>query len=561
MAIRCLLFAAALTSQCAAISVSTVSEVGHELELKREQTQHSHTKKPKDDNPLGGVLLGCLIWMFIPCAIWNNERIAIKQYKMQLHAERWAITIDEPAKEPIEDMNGRVVYLCGESTCSEQLKDEHFKSVTSENAIKLRRIVQMYQWVEHEHEDDEGRKSYTYSQQWSDMSHTVTRDDSKRNPPFPIPTTARQERGYRASSDAMAGNGGQCVWAEHANVKLGQYYFGDYIIRELQRWEDKKVEANDLNLKSAGASGAVMGSLSFQGEPEESDGYWYWGGKKETIGSVRVRFEELRCGPTSLCGVLTKTETGWTLVPLVRSDGAAESVTAETGLCSCCLRVKELHYDEDTEEQDFREELKSRPVELERHEKKGFKKAKTAAEFKEYQAGDDLDDLCCVGPFGSCLISVLHWIGLEEEFLGVNESSLPLARLMDKEGDAAASRHHMCRGVSCLLLVWASLMIIDPIIRLLNAHWLLTLLGGGLISVIICCCAVCFSFMTCMCVMSTAWLYYRPILAILGFAVVGLCAFCCFYYVSEAEKNKGQEVQFHNAAALFLQVRRAAQNL
>ena len=47
------------------------------------------------------------------------------------------------------------------------MKDTYYPSVTAKNCVKLRRVVEMYQWVEHEHEkekDGHKKKEYTY---WS----------------------------------------------------------------------------------------------------------------------------------------------------------------------------------------------------------------------------------------------------------------------------------------------------------------------------------------------------------------------------------------------------------
>lgn len=500
---------------------------------------------------IGGAVLGCLLWCLLPCAIWNNERIAIKQYKIQLKAERWAVHVDDPSKVPLPDMVGRTVYMSGTSTCSEKLTDKIFSKVTSEGKIKLRRVIEMKQWRETEQTDKDGnRTGYTHAEVWAD--HQLECEASGyQNPRMPFNSTKRQE-GYCASASLAAGCGDRCEEAEHKNIKLGVYYLGEFVVRELNRWEAKKLTADQL------AAGGRFGSHDgFKGEPKEDpDGWWYWGGRHSGVGAVRVRFEELVPGPTSICGNLAQTDTGYTFLPLRRADSVREGAVAEFGggLGDCCLRVKELHYDEDIDEKEFQETIKGYPMNLDNKQKKGLARSKTVTDVAASDGEDELGDLCCVGPFGSLVVQLLHWLGLEEEFLGVHEEDVSLKTMMQREGDAAANRHHMCRVASLILLILASLLIISPAIKLLNYHWMISMMGGALISLVLCCGATLLSTATCCCVMSSAWLFYRPILAVFGFAVTGACVFGIWYYIDEQQKHDAGHSGAGGAGKLFLQI-------
>jgi hypothetical protein len=512
-------------------------------------------KKEKKDNPLVGIILGLVLWCLVPVCLWNNERIAIKQYKMQFKAERWAIHIDEPERAPIKDMDGRIVYVSGVSKADETLTDAKFPQVKSEGKIKLRRHFQMYQWVEKSREEGDGdnkRTVYYWEQAWSDHQESCPNDSSgeHQNPPMPLPSSQRQKTGYRASSDAMAGSGEDCAQAAHEKVCVGSYYLGELVIRELMNWKTKDDVTAEMLQENKGA---------IKGEPMLKADWWYFGGEgSEKIGDVRVQFEELLPGPISIVGVLTETKTGWTFAPIKRPDAAGTGDNVAYEICgSCCVRVKELHYVAEGGDDEFKTDLEGRPVELTDKEKTAFRRADTAVGLKEYAIEDDFGDLCCVGPFGGVVIKLMHWLGLEEEFLAVRETKMPLDQVMDKEGGEAANRHHMARLGFFLLLVFGSYLIIAPAIKLLNYNWMVTLLGGGLISaVIICAACLCTTSAFC-CIVSTAWIVHRPFLATLGITcAVGIGVAVYFYVYTEEQKKEGHSSSASaSAEAAFLATR------
>jgi len=508
----------------------------------------------KGNSVIGGVILGLLLWWLVPVCLWNNERIAIKQYKMQLKAERYAIHIDGPEREPLEEMDGRIVYLTGTSTVSEDLADDKFKSVKCNDKIKLRRVVEMYQWIEKEHSDD-NNTWYTYDKQWRDTHQSVDHDKDKKNPCMSMESTSRGES-YRLSTACLNGSGDGCAEAKHSNVKVGAYYLGEYVIRELNNWKPKELSADMLEERTVG-----KGNERFmKGEAKlDEDGWWYFGSKND-VGDARVRFEELCPGPLTVVGVLSKTSTGWTFVPIMRADakGVGDSFCAELG-GSCCFRVKELHYDAEKLEQldeELKEDLKDRAPELTKKEKGAFHRSQTSAEVKTYNPEEDIGDLCCVGPFGGVVVMLMHWIGLEEEFLGVSEKEEELDTVMSRESSEAAHRHHMMRIAGWFLLIFASFQIISPIIRLLNFHWLATLMGGGLISLVLICLACACSSGAFCCIVSLSWIKHRPFLGSVGIALCVLTFVGMYTFMNvEEQKSRGGAPAFlhlHNYASSFM---------
>merc|ERR1719223_2002167 len=131
----------------------------------------------------------------------------------------------------------------------------------------------------------------------------------------------------------------------------------------------------------------------------------------------------------------------------------------------------------------------------------------------------------------------MHWLGLEEEFLGVAEKRQELHTMMNREGSDAASRHCSARFAGCVCLCVGSLLVISPITSLLTGNWLVAALGGALLSAFITCIAMLCSFGCFVCIMSCAWLAHRPTLAVPGFMVCFCCFFCMYWGMVDAHEH------------------------
>jgi len=447
------------------------------------------------------VCLGCLLWCLVPIAIFNTERISAKQGKMRFKAQRYAVHLEDAGLEPFDELNGRIVYVNGTTECTESLCDDKFGKVKSEGKIKLRRRVEMYQHVEHEQEEGEGdnkRTVYTYTQEWCDDRQACNHDQSgqHQNPAFPIPSTRRQHP-YRAWCETAAGE--DCVSAKHENVHMGKYYLDDFVIREMNNWQDKEDLTDDM-LKYSG-----------KGKPVKNGSYWYYDGASEgnaQVGGLRIKFEELHTGKISICGVLAKNKNGWSFVPIVKKDaqGACDSLVAECGT-SCCFSPETLRYSTDDEEdvKYLKEQLDHRAVEYDHDERKKLARSGT---MMDNTPENDMDDLCCTGLFGQGINKLMHWIGLEDEFLAVAEEDKSLNAMIQAEAEDMEQKVSVMRAATWCCLVIATLLIINPIMKLLNYNWLVTMLGGGLLSCIICCCAMMCTCSAYMLLVSSAWIWW-----------------------------------------------------
>jgi len=87
-----------------------------------------------------------------------------------------------------EKNEGKLVHLSGETMTQDTLIDEHF-SVEVKNTIKLRRIVEIYQWQEHQSTRNKaGKANYHYDKIWtkSHIDSSKFHQSEHDNPPLPV---------------------------------------------------------------------------------------------------------------------------------------------------------------------------------------------------------------------------------------------------------------------------------------------------------------------------------------------------------------------------------------
>ena len=91
-----------------------------------------------------------------------NERKAVKIYKVIAKARELAIA-NAPSGEVISNYNFKLIHTSA-TTTTEQPVDDQELNLTVEDSMKVKRVVEMYQWNETKQEGEEGREdTYTYS--------------------------------------------------------------------------------------------------------------------------------------------------------------------------------------------------------------------------------------------------------------------------------------------------------------------------------------------------------------------------------------------------------------
>ena len=133
-------------------------------------TQHSWGSRIKDS--LAGAVLGfCLFLAAFPVLFLNEGRSVYEAEKLE-HGKSVVISID--ADRVVSENEGKLVHVTGKATTDATLTDEVL-GVKVANAIKLQRVVEMYQWQESstsETDEHHGgsattKTTYNYDKEWS----------------------------------------------------------------------------------------------------------------------------------------------------------------------------------------------------------------------------------------------------------------------------------------------------------------------------------------------------------------------------------------------------------
>ena len=139
-----------------------------------------------------GVIVGMILVLVSIAVLWWNEGRTVKSAKRINFAAENVISVSADSVD--EANNGKLLHISGNAKSNDILKDTEFG--VSENAIKLKRNVEMYQWVEEKESKSKkklgGRKetktTYKYNKKWKDSavkSSAFKIKEGHVNPPMP----------------------------------------------------------------------------------------------------------------------------------------------------------------------------------------------------------------------------------------------------------------------------------------------------------------------------------------------------------------------------------------
>uniref|UniRef100_A0A7S0CM80 Uncharacterized protein n=1 Tax=Proboscia inermis TaxID=420281 RepID=A0A7S0CM80_9STRA len=146
--------------------------------------------KSRVKNSCGGIVFGVIFFFGSIALLWYNEGRSVKRYRALNDVESAVIKID-PNKIYLAN-EGQPVYFSSTLRSPTNIIDPIFGAGSS-NDLKLRRDVEIYQWVENVKKTSRKTasgtrvttKSYTYRKEWrSDLvdSETFKRRDGHHNP-------------------------------------------------------------------------------------------------------------------------------------------------------------------------------------------------------------------------------------------------------------------------------------------------------------------------------------------------------------------------------------------
>lgn len=117
----------------------------------------------KVKNSVQGVILGIIFLLAGTILIWWNEGNTVKNLKAVDEIQKNVIDIKSDSINPSNDQ--KLVATNGEiNILDESLKDDTFG--IQQKSIKLKRIIEIYQWKETEKKDSNDRVTYQYEKDW-----------------------------------------------------------------------------------------------------------------------------------------------------------------------------------------------------------------------------------------------------------------------------------------------------------------------------------------------------------------------------------------------------------
>ena len=130
-------------------------------------TGYSNGKKNEKAGPFAKFVLGVILICTALPMVWMNERRQVKIYKVITKARESCK--ESSADSVMDNHNFELVHTTGNLHTKIQCGDRvlnYFKYET----VKIRRDVEVYQWVEREEKEGEQTK-YFYDKKWTNVKH------------------------------------------------------------------------------------------------------------------------------------------------------------------------------------------------------------------------------------------------------------------------------------------------------------------------------------------------------------------------------------------------------
>ena len=186
------------------------------------QTTSSQSWLSRLGGAFKGVLIGLIIFIIGFPVLWNNEHDAVRNTNALNELQK--VTIDVGKPEIQAENEGKPVFMTGPAATQDVLTDPIFG--ISENAIRLSREVEIYQYVEQQHSETKKKMgggtetvtTYTYEPAWVQApidSNTFENPDAR--------TTCRNVGIMRFQDDELMAS----------NVSFGAFKFGPEIIAKI----------------------------------------------------------------------------------------------------------------------------------------------------------------------------------------------------------------------------------------------------------------------------------------------------------------------------------------
>jgi hypothetical protein len=278
-------------------------------------------------NAAVGFIIGSILLFFSIMLLWIVEKKAV-DYDFLLSRCKRAVQSVSDCEYVNRAFEEFPVFVSGSTITNHQLRtcsdtDTGFSYQGIQNCIRLKRTVEMFQWVEIK-KQEEKKTVYTYEQKWSetDFNSSFFRDKSARyhNP-------ARNPSLFSEIRDSNT-------------VYVGKYLLSSELICKLHKWELCELKKENLltsgvKVESATKLHTRISQLNFenilQEHSEQASDYYVYNGSisSPSIGTVRISYEVvLDGGDVSLIGVQNMSS----FRPFTRKDAETMNPSCITSL-------------------------------------------------------------------------------------------------------------------------------------------------------------------------------------------------------------------------------------
>lgn len=234
----------------------------------------------------GGFLGGIIIFLIGIFVLWNNEGRTVKEQNAINEALKG---YKDVSSKTIDSKNeGKIIATTGKIDLSGSTELTDSKFGISEKAVKLKRIVEMYQWTESCETDDDDKETCSYKKEWSD---SVVDSSEFKKAGHENPSSMKLEDSEYTAS----------------NVKVGAFELPERLIGALSYNKDYNNEKLTEQYKNT-VEGYVVNEKYITNSVDVTD---------PQVGDLRISYKVATDGEVSLLGV--------------QSDNTIKAYTAKKG--------------------------------------------------------------------------------------------------------------------------------------------------------------------------------------------------------------------------------------
>nr|WP_321451792.1 TMEM43 family protein [uncultured Carboxylicivirga sp.] len=229
------------------------------------------------------VLFGIILFLGAFIVLWWNEGRAVKTAKGLKEGQSQVVTIDPNVVDKAND--GKLVHLTGKVLTDKILNDAEFD--INVNALKLRRNIEMYQWVEETKKEKEKeiggsektKTTYSYVKKWTS---TLEKSASFKVPEGHMNPTSFPYSKYTITAD---------------KAKIGEYLLPESLLSDISNFKPYAVHKIDT-AKFKNATILNEGSVELGSGVEISQKIFIGNGSSTSpeVGDVKVSFQIIEPG-------------------------------------------------------------------------------------------------------------------------------------------------------------------------------------------------------------------------------------------------------------------------